>query len=514
MDGATRDPRTMARRGDGVGSQRFFRNCARLYAHDEAEQRPFLHMRSDRSAGVPVVDGRAMRRRPPCRDFGQDARSRELAAQLRARAGQISALLREQLADIAEFDRAEAWRGDGAGSMAVWVTDQCGVSASTARQWVRTAADLAELPALSESLASGEMSLDKVAPLAEVASPDTEAEIRSAAAHWTVKQARDLAEWHKATEEALARSAEREFEHRTLRFNDARRTMWVAFTRDEYALAKSALVGRVSADEVKVRDGSSAGRGAEAGGSYVPYDQRLYDILIELFQGAAVAGGGAGRPTGDAAAAPERSRVLRPRLVLHAPLSLLMGIDSGVAELEGVGPVAAEVARRLACDARVTLSVEGPDGSILDQGRARREPTMAQRIEIALRDKGCRVPGCPYCEFTNIHHMNHWTKGGLTNLDNLITLCSRHHNAVHELGWSMHGDANGEVTFVTPTGQTMVSVPSPTWRLQRSVERQDRSRPSAKGEERRTGSGKVEGRGSGPAGGAAGPGEVGRVLRR
>ena len=95
---------------------------------------------------------------------------------------QISALLRAQLADIAEFDRAEAWRGDGAGSMTVWVTEQCGVSASTARQWVRAATDLAELPVLSESLASGEMSLDKVAPLAEVASPETEADIRSAAA--------------------------------------------------------------------------------------------------------------------------------------------------------------------------------------------------------------------------------------------------------------------------------------------------------------------------------------------
>ena len=184
---------------------------------------------------------------------------------MQARAAQISALLHEQLADIAEFDRAEAWRGDGAGSMTVWVTEQCGVSASTARQWVRAATDLAELPALSESLASGEMSLDKVAPLAEVASPETEVEIRSAAAHWTVKQARDLAEWHKATEEALARSAGREFEHRTLRFNDARRTMWVAFTRDEYALAKSALVGRVSADDARAREKASAAVGWGSG---------------------------------------------------------------------------------------------------------------------------------------------------------------------------------------------------------------------------------------------------------
>ena len=35
-------------------------------------------------------------------------------------------------------------------------------------------------------------------------------------------------------------SAAREFERRTLRFNDVRRSVWVAFTKDDYALAKSA----------------------------------------------------------------------------------------------------------------------------------------------------------------------------------------------------------------------------------------------------------------------------------
>jgi hypothetical protein len=365
------------------------------------------------------------------------------------------------------------------------------------------------------------MSLDKVALLAEVASPETDAEIRSAAAHWTVKQARDLAEWHRATEEALSRSAGREFEHRTLRFNDARRTMWVAFTRDEYALAKSALVGRVSLDAAKARDGSSVGKvrrdqgedahgtetkGTETNGAYVPYDQRLYDILIELFQGAAE-----DRPerSVDDAASAGRRRTVRPDLVVHAPIGLLLGIDSGVAELQGVGPVAADVALRLACDARVTLSVEGPDGSILDQGRARRDPTMAQRIEIARRDKGCRVPGCPYCEFTDVHHMNHWIRGGLTNLDNLITLCGRHHNAVHELGWSILGDANGEVTFVSPTGKTMISVPSPTWRPRRRPE----PKPSVAGGERRVASRTAEGSGQASTD-QPDPGSAGTVRQR
>ena len=122
-------------------------------------------------------------------------------------------------------------------------------------------------------------------------------------------------------------------------------------------------------------------------------------------------------------------------------------------------------------------------------------------------------PGCPYCEFTDVHHMKHWTKGGLTNLDNLITLCGRHHNAVHELGWSMHGDANSEVTFVSPTGQTMISVPSPTWRAQGPPQSEAKPKPSAKGGERRAGSGKVEGNAS-PLTAQPDPEGGGQVSRR
>ena len=135
-----------------------------------------------------------------------------------------------------------------------------------------------------------------------------------------------------------------------------------------------------------------------------------------------------------------------------------------MAEIQGIGPVSAEVARRLACDANVILSVEDRDGSILDQGRARRDPTVAQRVEIARRDKGCRFPGCTFTEFTDVHHVRHWTKGGVTDLDNLVTLCDRHHKAVHELGWVMQGNANSVMSFTSPHGRVMRTVPSPTWR--------------------------------------------------
>ncbi len=78
--------------------------------------------------------------------------------------------------------------------------------------------------------------------------------------------------------------------------------------------------------------------------------------------------------------------------------------------------------------------------------------------------QGLSFSGCSYTEFTNVHHIVHWVDGGLTNLDNLVTLCGRHHRAVHELGWTVSGDANGVLTFTSPHGHSMHSAPSPTWR--------------------------------------------------
>jgi len=334
--------------------------------------------------------------------------------------------------------------------MEAWLTVQCGIGIGTARTWVRAASKLESLPRLALAFESGALSLDAVAPLADVATPETDREIAEAAPGWTVKQARELAQWSRGVSDA---AAARRFEHRSFRFNDARRTFWMALTDDDYAEVKSALVGRVAGQERARVDGVGGG------GEYVPLDQQLYDAVMALFGTAFESGG-----TGGGGLRPR----FRPAIVVHAPLEVLVGALEGsgkVAEIQGLGPIPAEVARRLACDARITFSVEGRDGSILDQGRARRDPTTAQRMEIARRDKGCRFPSCTFVDFTQVHHVTHWTKGGETNLDNLLTLCGRHHSAVHELGWKMSGRADDVVTFVGPHGQVMKSSPSPAWRM-------------------------------------------------
>jgi hypothetical protein len=481
---------------------------------------------------------RAMRRRPPCRDSGADPRSRGLAERMAVHGRAISARQRVLLADIAEFDRTESWRGDGAVSMVAWLTERCGVSGSTASVWVRTAAKLESLPRLGDSLANGTLSLDAVALLAEVATPQTDADLADAAVHWTVKQVRELVASHRGATDA---AAARRFENRSLRFNDSKGTIWAALTSDDYAVAKSALISRISWGGVvgaasgngsSAEGASSGGTGASAGGTgasagatgasaggtgasagatgasagatgasaggasgasgtadplgYTPFDQRLYDAFMDLCRGASR---GASRPASRSASGPGRGsdgdvpgneggsadnpggfKGFRPTVVVHTDLGFLTGLDpNGGADLAGVGPISQEVARRLACDSKVVFSVEHGVGCILDQKRVRRSPTTAQRIEIARRDKGCRFASCGFTDFTEVHHMVPWVLGGETNLSNLITLCGRHHRAVHELGWSMQGSADGVVTFEGPNGHRMTSAPSPTWRRMGSM---------------------------------------------
>ena len=155
-------------------------------------------------------------------------------------------------------------------------------------------------------------------------------------------------------------------------------------------------------------------------------------------------------------------------MIVHTDLDrLLYGDGYGHASIQGVGPISAEVARRLACNAHITLSFDAPDGSGLDQKPLQRDPSDAQRIEIRRRDNGCRFPGCGCRNVTDVHHVVWASKQGPTVMSNLLTLCVAHHSRVHELGWKLDGDAQAEVRFISPQGRVFVSPPSPTWRRPR-----------------------------------------------
>jgi hypothetical protein len=120
----------------------------------------------------------------------------------------------------------------------------------------------------------------------------------------------------------------------------------------------------------------------------------------------------------------------------------------------------AETAGRFACDGAIVELVERA-GEPLARGRKRRTVSAALRRALASRDRGCRFPGCDSTRFVEAHHVQHWVRGGETNLDNLISLCRRHHRLVHERGYSLRLDDEGERQFVNEYGVAIPSVPRP-----------------------------------------------------
>jgi len=49
--------------------------------------------------------------------------------------------------------------------------------------------------------------------------------------------------------------------------------------------------------------------------------------------------------------------------------------------------------------------------------------------------------------------VQHWSRGGPTDLDNLVLLCRRHHRSVHEGGWRIVTEpVTGELVFHCPAG--------------------------------------------------------------
>jgi hypothetical protein len=71
---------------------------------------------------------------------------------------------------------------------------------------------------------------------------------------------------------------------------------------------------------------------------------------------------------------------------------------------------------------------------VLALGRTRRLVSRAQRRALMIRDGMCQFPHCHQTRHLKAHHLVPWSKGGPTDLDNLILLCQWHHTAVHEGG--------------------------------------------------------------------------------
>ncbi|MGE3465051.1 MAG: HNH endonuclease [Pseudomonadales bacterium] len=112
-----------------------------------------------------------------------------------------------------------------------------------------------------------------------------------------------------------------------------------------------------------------------------------------------------------------------------------------------------ETVRRLACDGGLLTIIESPRGDPLNVGRKTRAIPPSTRRALVARDRHCQFPGCSQERYVEGHHIKHWAHGGETRPDNLVLLCSRHHRAVHELGYRIERTLDGELRFISPGGR-------------------------------------------------------------
>jgi Domain of unknown function (DUF222)/HNH endonuclease len=90
-------------------------------------------------------------------------------------------------------------------------------------------------------------------------------------------------------------------------------------------------------------------------------------------------------------------------------------------------------------------------------GRSRRIATPDQRVVLYAKDRGCTFPGCDAPGYVSeVHHVDEWAAGGLTNIDNLTFACHPHHK-LHEMGWQTRKLANGETEWIPPPHLQMTS---------------------------------------------------------
>jgi hypothetical protein len=152
----------------------------------------------------------------------------------------------------------------------------------------------------------------------------------------------------------------------------------------------------------------------------------------------------------------------KPLIQVVIPYSTLIGADDLPAELVGVGPIPASLARATAADAVWRRLITDPlSGTLLDHGRTTYHPPAGLADHVKARDVHCRFPGCrKRAADAELDHITAWSDGGTTSEPNLAAYCTHHHRLkTHANGWRVHARPDGRLTWTTPTGHRHTTAP-------------------------------------------------------
>lgn len=357
-----------------------------------------------------------------------------LESEIATLAAHINAAECRWLLLVAEFDRRDGHERAGFVSCASWLAWRCSLDPRSAREKVRVARRLVDLPVIRASFARGTLSYSKVRALCRVAEPEMEAELVEMAQHATAAQLERLVGGYRRAIADDEHTAAHERRHLSLLWDDTGSLI----VRGSLPAEEGALLLK-AIDLVR--------RSLEA-----PADSA--DALVAMASRAATEGPEEGRHKPRGLGAADRHQV-----VIHVDADKLGAPDDGAAQIEDGPAVPLGTARRLACDASLVTLVER-DGVPLSVGRKTRSVPPSIARALRSRDRTCTFPGCERAEGVEAHHVEHWARGGETSLENLIQLCPFHHRLVHEGGHAVEME-RGSPVFRDPRGRKLAALPPP-----------------------------------------------------
>jgi len=350
----------------------------------------------------------------------------------------INAASYELLVLVRRFDERAGWLKWGFCNCAEWLHWRCDLSLSAAREKVRVAHALKTLPLIASAFSSGELSYSKVRALSRVATLDNEKALLDFALNTTAARVEERCrELRCGTADSLS-EANRAYAKRSLRMHRdaARGTMTITV---ELPLEAGELIDKALDKAREV----SASQGPEFADESWAAQQA--DALVTMAN--AYLTGQREASTGSSA---------NYQVTVHVD-------HSALSEGRGRSGLPIESVRRLCCDGETVILVEDEDGEPLNVGRKTRTVPKAIKRALWARDQGCVFPGCNNKRFVDAHHIQHWSAGGETSLDNLLLLCTRHHRLVHEGGFAIAKDYLDRWYFKRPDGQ---AVPHCGYRLE------------------------------------------------
>ena len=434
-----------------------------------------------------------------------------LANEITTLAGHLNAAQYRFLKLLDEFDREQGWAGPGVRSLAHWLNWKCGLGDLVAREKVRVARALRELPLIDAAFEQGEVSYSKVRAMTRAATPENETQLLNIARHGTAAHMERLVRVYRRCRKRLDTSpieTETRREERFYCFEEDDETMVlggrVSIEQGQLLVkALDAMVAEMEADEREAGVAPQAGEADEScqtheDGGNTPKVAR--ETTEKVSAETSVVGPGANGSTEVSAAtsgqivSAETLSVGKPDTPPFKPLRVrrataLVHIAEHYLATRGGGSsatpmrssdayqifvhvnandahpdnringahttyvddrrcLAPHVARQLACDASRRTVLENERGEVLNIGRRSRIVPWHIAHALRIRDGGCRFPGCNQHRWTDAHHIHHWADGGETSLENLVTLCRYHHRALHRDEFRIEHGADGELIFI------------------------------------------------------------------